>query len=431
MLWLFTRTLGGPAWSARANPLRPLRMSDSSPSSAAPQGVWLHRFLQAVGILLGLALALLIIYKAAQVLLLAFGGVLFAVLLRGASSWIHERTKLPMGLALTLVVVLLISSITAAIYFLSPSLGRQAGELKGTVSKTLVMLQDKLGDWPFMEMLPTADPEPQSATTSPKPAAVQPPLAPPSEETPPTPPQSAAPEAESSGFSPDANTVKSLFSGGAMLLRRVAGVFSTAFGALAGLLVVLLTGLFFAGSPETYRNGFLRLLPVRNRPRVAEVLDEAAHALRWWILGQLVSMAVVGSLVTVGLWFLGVPLAPVLGLISALCTFVPYLGPIVSAIPGLLIAWSVSPLLLLYAFILYVVVENLEGSVITPLIQQRAVKLPPGLTIGAQMLAGIVWGVLGIIFATPLLAAAMVVVKRLYVEDVLGDSLDKPAVRRG
>jgi len=397
-------------------------MSDSSPSAAAPQGVWLHRFLQAVGILLGLALALLIIYKAAEVLLLAFGGVLFAVLLRGASSWIHERTKLPMGLALALVVVLLIGSLTAAIYFLSPSLGRQAGELKGTVNKTLVMLQEQVGDWPFMEMLPTVDPEPATA---------QPPSERGLQGTPPRPTAPPETEAESSSFRPDAEAMKDLFSGGAMLLRRVAGVFSTAFGALAGLLVVLLTGLFFAASPETYRNGFLRLLPVRNRPRIAQVLDEVAHALRWWILGQMISMAVVGTLVTVGLWMLGVPLAPALGLISALCTFVPYLGPIVSAIPGLLIAWSVSPLLLLYAFILYVVVENLEGSVITPLIQQRAVKLPPGLTIGAQMLAGIVWGVLGIIFATPLLAAAMVVVKRLYVEDVLGDSLDKPAVRRG
>ena len=141
-------------------------------------------------------------------------------------------------------------------------------------------------------------------------------------------------------------------------------------------------------------------------------------------------MATLGVLVTSGLWLLGVPLAPVLGLLAAMLTFVPYLGPIISAVPGLLIAWSVSPTLLLYAFLLYLVVQNLEGSVITPLVQQTAVRVPPVLIITAQMLAGIVSGVLGIVLATPLLAAGMVVMKRLYVEDVLGDSFEKAAVRK-
>ncbi len=400
-------------------------MNDTPPPSAV-QGAWLPRFLQAVGIVVGVGIAILVVWKAAEVLLLAFGGALLALLLRGAAGWIHERTKLPMGLSLTFVGLLLLSALTAAVYFLSPMIGRQVQELKVTVTKSVALLQERVGDWPFMDMLP------EVAETAPAPEGgageAQPPADPAAAGQQP-PPESAEAEEEGEGFRPTASTVKEIFTGGATVLLRIAGVFSTAFGVLAGLLIVLLIGIFFAASPETYRNGFLRLLPVAKRKRVAEVMDETAHVLRWWILGQMVSMAVVGSLVTVGLWFLGVPLAPVLGLISMLCTFVPYLGPIVSAIPGLLIAWSVSPTLLLYALILYLVVENLEGSVITPLIQQRAVKLPPGLTIGAQMLAGVVWGVLGIVFATPLLAAAMVVIKRLYVEDVLGDSLQKPAVR--
>jgi predicted PurR-regulated permease PerM len=401
-------------------------MSDSP--SPAGQGSWLPRFLQAVGIVVGVGVALLVVCKAAEVLLLAFGGALLAILLRGISCWIHERTRLPIVAALALVVVVLLGLFTAAIIFLSPSIGRQLGELQIAVTQTVGRLQEQVGNLPFLDMFPAqssddAAPAPPDADGSPRPPAD--PLAPPQAQPAPAP----APQPESSGFRPNAPSVKDLFTGGAAVLRRVAGVFSTAFGAIAALLIVILIGLFFAANPETYRNGFLRLLPLRIRPRIAEVLDETAHVLRWWILGQMISMTVVGGLVTLGLWLLGVPLAPVLGLLSALLTFVPYLGPIVSAIPGLLIAWSVSPTLLLYALILYVVVENLEGSVITPLVQQQAVRLPPVLTIGAQMLAAVVWGVLGIVFATPLVAAAMVLIKRLYVEDVLGDSFDKPATR--
>jgi predicted PurR-regulated permease PerM len=192
----------------------------------------------------------------------------------------------------------------------------------------------------------------------------------------------------------------------------------------------MLVGVFFAADPETYRDGFLRLLPVERRERVAEVLDETESVLRRWMIGQSISMVTVGVLITTGLWLLGVPLAPALGLLAALFTFVPYLGPIVSSIPGLLIAWSVSPSVLFYTFVLYVVVQNLEGWVLTPLVQQQAVRLPPALIIGSQMLAGIVWGVLGVVFATPLVAAVKLLIRRLYVEDVLGDTFEKPAVRR-
>ncbi|MBA2432326.1 MAG: hypothetical protein H0V56_09435, partial [Chthoniobacterales bacterium] len=107
-------------------------MNDTPPPSAV-QGAWLPRFLQAVGIVVGVGIAILVVWKAAEVLLLAFGGALLALLLRGAAGWIHERTKLPMGLSLTFVGLLLLSALTAAVYFLSPMIGRQVQELKVTV----------------------------------------------------------------------------------------------------------------------------------------------------------------------------------------------------------------------------------------------------------------------------------------------------------
>ena len=387
-----------------------LAVNDPSASSNS-QALWTRRVLHGAGVLVAVGAAILFVWQAASVLLLGFGGILLAVLLRGLSRWLHRATRLPMGVALAVVVVLLISMLASAIYFLSPSVGRQARELQAAVTAIVPKVQERIGDWPLIEMLSSPAVDAPAATTDVLPD-----------------PTAAAPNG-SAPFRPSVSAVRDLFAGGAVVARRIFGVFSTALGALGALLLVILLGIFFAADPETYRNGFLRLLPVRIRPRVLEVLDEVGYTLRWWMIGQACSMATLGVLVTSGLWLLGVPLAPVLGLLAALLTFVPYLGPIVSAVPGLLIAWSVSPTLLLYAFILYLVVQNLEGSVITPLVQQTAVRVPPVLIITAQMLAGIVWGVLGIVLATPLLAAGMVVMKRLYVEDVLGDSFDKAAVR--
>ena len=378
--------------------------------------------LHAAGILVAVGAAILFLWQAASVLLLGFGGVLLAVLLRGLSAWLHRTTRLPMGVSLAAVVVVLISLLASAIYFLSPSVGRQARELQTAVAAILPIVQERVGDWPLIEMLSSPG-ETSTPGTGDLPEASTPGPAGTLQPDPPASSPNGSP-----GFRPSAPTVRDLFTGGAAVARRIFGVFSTALGALGALLLVILLGIFFAADPETYRNGFLRLLPVRIRPRVLEVLDEIGYTLRWWMIGQACSMATLGLLVTGGLWSLGVPLAPVLGLLAAVLTFVPYLGPIISAIPGLLIAWSVSPTLLLYALLLYVVVQNLEGSVITPLVQQTAVRVPPVLIITAQMLAGIVWGVLGIVLATPLLAAGMVVMKRLYVEDVLGDSFEKAAV---
>jgi predicted PurR-regulated permease PerM len=386
------------------------------PPSFESQAAWLGRFLLALGIILGVAAALLVIWQAAGVLLLAFGGVLLAVLLRGCSRALHRTTRLPMGLSLAVVVVVLLTLLTSAVLFLAPSMARQTRDLQVTLLQTFTRLQATVSERYFLEPPP---PEPPAGATP----GVTVPLAPDEQET------LQRSSSFDSQFRPDVATVRDLFTGGAALVRRLAGLFSTAFGVLAAILIVLLVGVFFAADPQTYRDGFLRFLPVERRARVAEVLDEAEDVLRWWMIGQSVSMVTVGVLITLGLWLLGVPVAPALGLLAALFTFVPYLGPIVSSIPGLLIAWSVSPTVLLYTFLLYVAVQNLEGWVLTPLVQQKAVRLPPALIVSSQMLAGIVWGVLGIVFATPLVAAAKLLIRRLYMEDVLRDSFEKPAVR--
>jgi predicted PurR-regulated permease PerM len=198
------------------------------------------------------------------------------------------------------------------------------------------------------------------------------------------------------------------------------------FGTITNLAIVIIIGIYLAASPGLYVRGFCRLFPQPRRDRAQQVLGAIGRTLRWWMIGQLVSMSVVGVLTYLGLWLLEVPLALVLAVMAFLLTFIPVLGPILAAIPVLLVAFTQGLDVGLWILLLYIVIQNLEGYVITPLIQRRTVSLPPAMTLSSQVLLGALAGVLGIALATPLAAAALVAVRMLYIEDVLGEKLAMP-----
>ena len=129
-------------------------------------------------------------------------------------------------------------------------------------------------------------------------------------------------------------------------------------------------------------------------------------------------------LTTASLWLIGLPVALGLGTIAAVLTFVPNIGPIISAIPAVLLGLMDGPLQAVYIAALYIAIQAVESYLITPLIQRRTVSLPPGLTLAAQVLFGSMFGGIGVALATPMTAAGLVAIKRFYVEDVLGDALD-------
>jgi predicted PurR-regulated permease PerM len=118
-------------------------------------------------------------------------------------------------------------------------------------------------------------------------------------------------------------------------------------------------------------------------------------------------MAAVGTLVTLGLWGLGVPLAGTLGFVAALMTFIPNVGPVLSVVPAALLALAIGPGKGLLTVLLFIVVHFLEGNIITPLLQRQIVRLPPALTLTAQLLLAVIAGPLGLALAAPLTAAAL------------------------
>jgi predicted PurR-regulated permease PerM len=147
------------------------------------------------------------------------------------------------------------------------------------------------------------------------------------------------------------------------------------------------------------------------------------RALRWWFVGRLTSMAILGTLTALGLWFLGMKAALLLGVLAGLLSFVPYLGPILSAIPALLIATLDPSVSLVSVALLYAGIQFFESYLITPLVQERAVSIPPVVLISAQAIMGVLSGIIGILLATPLAVTTIVLVQTLYVEERLGDDV--------
>jgi predicted PurR-regulated permease PerM len=198
------------------------------------------------------------------------------------------------------------------------------------------------------------------------------------------------------------------------------------------MFLMLFTGIYLAVNPSLYLDGFVRLWPLRHRDKMHDALLGSGEALRKWLLGQLVSMGSVGVLTGVGLWIVGAPLPLAMGLMAGLLEFIPVIGPILAFVPGVLVALTEGSQVALYAAIVLVVVQQLEGSVIMPFAQKWAVELPPAYGLIAVVAFGLMFGFLGIFFGSPLAVVVMCLVQFLYLKKGVekdGTSRDRPATR--
>lgn len=194
--------------------------------------------------------------------------------------------------------------------------------------------------------------------------------------------------------------------------------------ALGNIVLVILMGIYLAIDPGLYRRGVLRLVPLRQRQPVSEALAAAGEGLSRWLMGQGLSMLFVGLATGIGLWALGLPMALTLGVIAALLDFVPLLGPIAAGVLAVLFAFLHGPEQALYVAILCFAIQQIESYVLMPVLQRWAVSLPPMLGLVAVVVFGLLFGVAGIVFATPLIVVLMVLVRKLYVEGVIERDID-------
>jgi predicted PurR-regulated permease PerM len=330
----------------------------------------------ALRVVVVVALALLF-WIFAPVFLLAFGGVLISIFLRTLGTWVSKWTGLSAGWSLAIVLVALGLLSAAGIYLSGEPVTKQITELVDQIPRSLEKISNDLKNYEWGKWL--AEKAPTSAEDLPV----------------------SGKDAAS------------------YALGALSSVTGGIVGGIVGALIVLILSLYLSFAPDTYISGAIRLFPVRKRERILAVLKEVHETLQMWLLGKILSMIVVGVLTSIGLGLIGVPLALALGIIAALLTFVPNFGPILSALPAVLLAFVDSPMRALYVILLYLGIQTVESYLITPLIQQKTVSLPPALTISTQIGLGILFGAGGVVLATPLTAAALVLIKRLYVEDVL------------
>lgn len=315
----------------------------------------------------------LLIWQLSQALLLFFGAILIGVLLSGASGWIAGRTPLPRLLALTAVVLLIVAIIAAIGVLFGTQISNQLAELGDRLPAALNDFGQRIG---IADLTARIEEQISSNTGS--------------------------------------------------ILSGIAVFATSLISVLSNMILIVVAAVFLAAQPDLYRNGALKLFPEEQQPELADTMDISARALRQWLLGQLISMLIVGSLVAIGLSLIGIPSPLALGLIAGVAEFVPLIGPIFGAIPALVLAFSQDWSSVIWTGVLFIAIQQIESNMITPLIQRRMVLLPPVLTLFAIVCFTLLFGPLGLIFATPLAVVTYVFVTRLYIRELLQEPAEVP-----
>ena len=204
--------------------------------------------------------------------------------------------------------------------------------------------------------------------------------------------------------------------------KAVKGAMGIVSGLTAAVLVIVL-GLFLVNEPQTYRKGLRLLVPSRFEEPFETSYEKVSSGLRKWVGGILVSMTIMGTLTAIGLAIAGIKGWLVLGILTFLGTFVPYVGAIASAIPGLIVGAAQDTTHLFAAAGVYVGVHLVEGYLVQPLIMKRAVHLQPALLLTWQGVFGAIFGLAGTIVATPALVCVQILTRHLWVERRLGKQI--------
>lgn len=337
------------------------------------------------GIVLAFALAILLAaaWKWSNVLLMGFGAILVAIALRAGARLLNTWLGLGFKPGVLLSALAAGLAIAAVVVWAGPSISQQFRQLLSSLPAAWEQVNTWLSESSVGQFL-----EQRIRTVE-----------------------------GGNAPAPPAGTLPSLFG-------YVTGTLTTVFGSAANLVLLVTVAIFLALDAPQYRGGALRLVPRSYRPRATQIADELGSALARWMGGQAVDMLLVALLTGLGLWLLDVPLALVLGLIAGLTNIIPVVGPFLSGIPAVLFALTQGVDLALYVTLLFVVIQQVEGNMLMPLIQRYAVDLPPALTVLAILAFGSLFGFAGIVLATPLLLVTIILVKRIYVEDVLGDRCD-------
>jgi predicted PurR-regulated permease PerM len=319
--------------------------------------------------LLGVAAVLL--WRLADVLLLLFFAVLIASVVRGSADALAKGLSISPRIMLALVTISLTLAVVALAYWIGPAIADQVSDLAGRLSSFLNTLRNQYG-------------------------------------------HTMIGHAVNGGGSGS----QALASG---MMGHLSSVATSVLDAVADLFVIVVISLYLAITPRLYVDGVVRLVPIAHRPLARSVIEEIGRDMRLWFLGQLCDMLVVGILSAVGFYLAGVPVPFALATLAGLFTVVPYFGAFAAGVPAVIVALTQTWMTAIWVLLILLICHVVEGYIVAPLVQRRIVHIPPALLISSMTVAGTLFGRLGIVLGAPLAVGTMVAVKRLYVEQVLGD----------
>jgi predicted PurR-regulated permease PerM len=339
-----------------------------------------------VGLVFALLLASYLVYQIAVVVLVLLLTLLFSIIISGPVDYLERQ-----GVARGLGTLAVLGGLTLILGILGralvPVIEEQARELAETFPELLVNVQD------FVERL-----------------------------------QSAIGLETSFGLDPQnlLDSARNFFSGGA--LATVANVGASVANVISFTVVIAIATIYAVARPAPLINGFVALFPAGRRQRVREILDGMYETVQRWFLGQLVSMTIIGVLSTVSLSLIGIPFALLLGVFSGLISFIPFVGPMISVIPPMLLALIGTPIDALWVLLAYAGIQMIESYLIYPLVMSRAVSLHPAVVMFALLIMGTLFGFVGVLLAVPLVTALHVLLRELWIErmDSLGTDPNPP-----
>ncbi len=318
-----------------------------------------------IGGISALIVVILLLFKSLfSLLLLIFAGVIISAYFYGVAGVFQRNFHWSPKLSIALSVILNIALLVAFFWFVGARIQQQITQLTDTLPATIQKAKDQISQSPVGSKL-------------------------------------------SQQLSSSGDSKKSL--------AAVKSFFSSSFGVLSDLYIVILLAAFFTASPSLYKKGLVKLLPAKAKDKGKDLIEKISSLLKKWLKGQIIGMFFIAVVTGIGLLIIGMPLVLTLALIAGIMNFIPNFGPIIALIPAVLIALMQGPTTALIIFGMYTLIQIFQSAVTQPLVQKKMISIPPALTIMGQVAMGALAGFWGVLLATPFVAILIVLVEELYI----------------
>jgi predicted PurR-regulated permease PerM len=336
------------------------------------------RFIRRVFWLILIAASVVAVYFARHLLILAFGSILIAIVIHAIAEQYHDKLRLGARPAMGLAIASLIAFLVLLGWLFGVEFRQQVNTLVVKLPGLLDQLQAYMSRTPVGEKV--------------------------------------------------ADAVRAAFAG-SRVAQDIGEVVRGTGELLLNAVLVLFGAIFFAVNPTVYERGFLMLIPPTKRATVEDALGDIGSTLLLWLRAQLIQMTVMGTMVGVGLWLAGVPSPALLGLLTGLSEFVPYVGPVAAMLPALGLAATQGSEQLLWALVVFAAVRVVQTNFVTPFVTSRVIAIPPALSLFAIIGTGAVFGLFGLFFSGGILVVGFTLVRSLYLREVLGEDIPRTRER--